>query len=141
MRGPVIVLVALSGAISLIGCGGPMQRDELARSVETLESTAAEGALLANQVARDRSKATFVRAHARDLGETAEHEGEKLNDAEAEPQGGVAPAKVKAIELADEISAALGRIQTAPDDEAEGGAAEKELTTLSEEAGRLAESL
>jgi len=133
--------MALSGAISLVGCGGPMQPDELARSIDTLESTAAEGALLASQVARDRSKATFVRVHARELGETAEHEAEKLNDAEAEPEGGVAPAKVKAIELADRISAALGRIQVAPDDEAEGGAAEKELTTLSEQAGTLAGGL
>jgi len=141
MRRRFVVLVAVSGAISLFGCGGAMQPDELARSIETLESTAAEGALLANDVAGDRSKATFVRAHARELGETVEHEAEKLNDAEAEPQGGVAPAKVKAINLADEISAALGRIQIAPDDEAEGGAAEKELSALSEKAGDLAEGL
>jgi hypothetical protein len=141
MRRRFVVLVALSGAISLFGCGGPMQPEELARSIETLESTAAEGALLADQVARDRSKNTFVRAHARELGETVEHEAEKLNDAEAEPQGGVAAAKTKAIDLADQISTALGSIQTAPDDEAEGGAAQKELTTLSEKAGKLAEGL
>jgi hypothetical protein len=133
--------MALWGAIAFVGCGGPMQADELARSIGTLESTAAEGALLANGVARDRSKATFARVHARELGEVAEHEAEKLNDAEAEPQGGVASARVRAIDLADRISVALGRIQIAPADEAEGGAAEKELTTLSEEASRLAEGL
>jgi len=143
MKRQFVVLVALSGALSLFGCGGPMQPEELARSIETLESTAAEGALLADHVAHDRSKSTFVRAHARELGETVEHEAEKLNDAdaEAEPQGAVAPAKDRAIDLADEISAALGRIQTAPDDEAEGGVAEKELSALSEKAGRLAEGL
>jgi len=141
MRRRFVVLAAVSGALSLFGCGGPMQPEELARSIETLESTAAEGALLADHVARDRSKNTFVRAHARELGETVEHEAEKLNDAEAEPQGGVAPAKDRAIDLADQISTALGRIQTAPDDEAEGGAAEKELSALSEKAGRLAEGL
>jgi hypothetical protein len=118
-----------------------MEPDELARSIGTLESTAAEGALLADQVARDRSKKTFVRVHARELGETVEHEAEKLNDAEAEPQGGVAPAKTQAIDLADQISAALGRIQTAPDDPAEGGTAQKELSALSEKAGKLAEGL
>jgi hypothetical protein len=141
MKRRFVVLVALSGALPLFGCGGPMQPEELARSIETLESTAAEGALLADHVAHDRSKNTFVRAHARELGETVEHEAEKLNDAEAEPQGGVAPAKDRAIDLADQISTALGRIQTAPDDEAEGGAAEKELSALSEKAGRLAEGL
>jgi hypothetical protein len=133
--------VVLAGVLCAVGCGGPMQPDELARSIETLESTAAEGALLASEVAGDRSKNTFVRVHARELGETVEHEAEKLNDAEAEPEGSVASSKAKAIDLADQISAALGRIQTAPDDEAEGGAAQKELSTLSEKAGKLAEDL
>lgn len=118
-----------------------MQPDELARSIGTLESTAAEGALLADGVARDRTKATFVRAHARELGETVDHEAEKLNDAEAEAEGGVAPAKVRAIELADRISAALGRIQIAPDSETEGRSAEEALSRLSDRAGELAEGL
>src|SRR5215207_11529914 len=92
-------------AVLCSGCGGAMQADELVRSIGTLESTAAEGALLADSVARDRTKATFARAHARELGETADHEAEKLNDAEAEPEGGVALTKARAIELADRISA------------------------------------
>jgi hypothetical protein len=141
MRRRALAGVVLAGALWICGCGGPMQPDELARSIGTLESAAAEGALLANQVARDRSKNTFVRVHARELGETVEHEAEKLNDAQAEPQGGVAPAKVKAIDLADQISAALSRIQTAPGDEAEGGTVEKELSALSEKAAQLAEGL
>ncbi len=135
------MLVVLSGIASLLGCGGPMTPDELARSIQTLESSAAEGALLADQVARDRSKATFVRVHARELGEAVEHEAEKLNDAQAEAQGGVAPAKVRAIDLAERISAALGRIQIAPDSETEGRAAEKALSGLSEQAGQLADGL
>jgi hypothetical protein len=118
-----------------------MQPDELARSIGTLESTAAEGALMADDVARDRTKATFVRVHARELGETVQHEAEKLNDAEAEPEGGVAPAKVRAIELAERISAELSRIQIAPDSETEGRAAEENLNRLSERAGKLAEGL
>jgi len=141
MRRRGLAGVLLAGVLCFVGCGGPMQPDELARSIEALESTAAEGALLADHVARDRSKNTFVRAHARELGETVEHEAEKLNDAEGEPENGVAPAKAKAIDLADQISAALGRIQTAPGDEAEGGAAQTELSTLSEKAGKLAEGL
>jgi hypothetical protein len=116
-----------------------MQPDELKRSIETLESTAAEGALLAHDEARNRTKATFVRVHARELGETVEHEAEKLNDAEAE--GGVAAKKVRAIELADRISAALGRIQIAPGSETEGRTAEETLSRLSELAGQLAEGL
>lgn len=116
-----------------------MQPDELARSIGTLESAAAEGALLASDVARDRTKVTFARVHARELGETVVHEAEKLNDAEAE--GGVASKKVKAIDLADRISAELGRIQIAPDSETEGRGAEENLNRLSEQARQLAEGL
>jgi hypothetical protein len=118
-----------------------MTPGELSRSIGTLESTAAEGALLAHDVAQDRTKATFARAHARELGETADHEAEKLNDAEAEAEGGVAPTKVRAVDLADRISAALGRIQIAPDSETEGRSAEDTLNRLSEQAGKLAEGL
>ena len=118
-----------------------MQPDELARSIGTLESAATEGALLASDVARDRTKVTFARVHARELGETVVHEAEKLNDAEAEPEGGVASKKVKAIDLADRISAELGRIQIAPDSETEGRGAEENLNRLSEQAGQLAEGL
>jgi hypothetical protein len=131
--------ILLAGALWLSGCGGPMQPEELARSVQALESSAAEGALLAHEVARDHTKATFARAHARELGETVDHEAEKLNDADAE--GEVAPAKARAIQLADQISAALGRIQIAPDSETEGRTAERTLSGLGERAGKLAEGL
>jgi hypothetical protein len=131
--------MVLAGALCLSGCGGPMQPEELARSIRTLESSATEGALLADDVARDRTKATFARAHARELGETVIHEAEKLNDADAEAD--VAAAKDRAIDLADQISAELGRIQIAPTSEAEGRGAEESLTRLGERAGRLAERL
>jgi hypothetical protein len=133
----VAALVAV--AVLWSGCGGPMQPDELKRSIGTLESSAAEGALLANGVARDRTKATFVRVHARDLGETVEHEAEKLHDASAE--GRVAFRKAAAVDLAGRISEALGNIQTAPDSRSEGRAAESSLTRLGDRAGRLAEGL
>jgi hypothetical protein len=141
MRRRALAGVVLAGVFSFFGCGGPMQPDELARSIGTLESTAAEGALLADGVARDRSKATFVRVHARELGETADHEAEKLNDAQGDPQGGVAPKKARAIDLADRISAQLGRMQIAPGSETEARAAQKALDDLSKRAGKLAEGL
>jgi hypothetical protein len=121
------------------GCGGSMQPDELKRSIGTLESTAAEGALLANDVARDRTKATFARAHARDLGETVDHEAEKLSDAQA--GGTVASRKATAVTLAGRISQALGDVQTSPGSERAGSSAATTLTRLGDRAGRLAEGL
>ena len=68
VRRSIRVAFLLAGAAaSLAGCGGPITPGELSRSIQTLESSAAEGALLADGVARDRTTATFVRVHARDL--------------------------------------------------------------------------
>jgi hypothetical protein len=116
-----------------------MQSQELARSVQTLESSASEGALLANGVARDRTKATFVRAHARDLGETVDHEAEKLADADA--NGEVAARKSQAVDLADQISGALGKLQTSPGVESEGATAERELRGFARRAARISDAL
>jgi hypothetical protein len=117
-----------------------MQPDELKRSIGTLESTAAEGAFLADDVADDRTKATFARVHARDLGDVVQHEAEKLNDAQAD-QANVAAAKQKAIDLADRIGTALGQIQTAPGSESDGRSEGHQLSRLSQEAGKLAKGL
>jgi hypothetical protein len=127
-------------AASLAGCGGPITPGELSRSIGTLESTAAEGSLLAKDVAHDRSKATFVRVHSRDLADVVQHEAEKLSDAEAD-RADVAAAKRDAIDLADRIGTALGQIQTAPGSESDGRSAEQALTRLSQEAKKLADGL
>lgn len=120
----------------LSGCGGDMRADELGRSVGSLGSAASEGSLLARGVAEDRTKTTFVRVRARELGETVEHEAEKLSDASAE--GPVAVAKERAVELAGSISQALGDLQTSPSDVAQARRAERELRALADRASRLA---
>src|SRR3954449_76662 len=141
MRRPVLLALAgLAAAASISGCGGPMTPGELSRSIDTLGSTAAEGAFLADDVADDRTKATFARVHARDLGDVVQHEAEKLNDASAD-RADVGAAKRKAIDLADKIGTALGQIQTAPQDEPGAASAEHQLSAYSEQAGKLAEGL
>jgi hypothetical protein len=140
-RRPITLALLIAGAaVSLTGCGGPITPGELSRSIQTLESTAAEGALLANDVARDRTKATFARVHARDLGDVVVHEAEKMNDAQAD-RPDVAAAKTKAIDLADRIDTALGQIQVAPDSETDGRKSAAALTRLSEDAKKLADGL
>lgn len=141
MRRRLVTLALLVWpALPLAGCGGPITPGELSRSIQTLESTAAEGSLLAKDVAEDRSKATFVRVHSRDLSDVVQHEAEKLNDADAD-RAGVAAAKRDAIDLADRIDSALSKIQTAPGSESDGRTAQKALARLSEDAGKLAEGL
>jgi hypothetical protein len=117
-----------------------MTPDELSRSIGTLESTAAEGAFLADDVADDRTMNTFARVHARDLGDVVQHEAEKLNDASAD-EAEVASAKRKAVDLADKIGAALGQLQTSPQDERGAATAGHQLSQYSEDAGKLAQGL
>jgi hypothetical protein len=131
--------VALLSLLLLIGCGGRMSASELSPSVDTLVSAAAEGQLLARDVARGRTKTTFVRAHTRELGEKVDHESEKLSDAQAAP--GVGARKDAASSLADGISTALGQLQTSPDDRRGALQAEAQLAKLARRAERLAGSL
>jgi hypothetical protein len=121
------------------GCGGPIQRDELGRGVKTLASDAADGALLARGVAQDRTRSPFVRVHASELADDADHEAEKLHDAESNPP--LTAKKQKAVVLAQRISDALGRLQIAPGDERVGRTTELQLNGLTRAANDLADSL
>jgi hypothetical protein len=130
------VVIALGVAAALTaGCGGPITNDELQRGVETLGATASEGRLVALGVLEDRTKVTFVRVQARDLGDDAEHEAEKLHDAQAKPSN--AAVKEDAVKLAQEIDAALGDLQVAPADRRVARQVAQRLDALSKQADRL----
>jgi hypothetical protein len=132
-------LTALVLAITVLACGGPMTPGELSRSVDTLSSTSAEGALLARDVARDRTKATFARVRATELADVADHEAEKLAD--ATPSEGIGGRKAQAVQLAGDISQALGEIKVHPGDEATARAAAEKLDGLADRTERLSKSL
>ena len=125
--------------VAVAGCGGDIRQDELNRSIESLQSSAGDGVLLADGVARDRTKTTFVRAHAREISEDVDHEAEKLNDASADAS--LADEKRRAVELAQTISGALGDLQTAPSDRAGAEAARHELRKLRDRAQQLRDEL
>jgi hypothetical protein len=133
----LLTAAVLSGAA--LGCGGDMRPDELSRSVDTLISTAGEGRLVAEGVADDRTKTTFVRVRARELGEEVDHEGEKLADATTSSE--LAAEKRAAVALADDISTELGRLQLTPTDEAEAEQTERALARLASRGEQLQESL
>jgi hypothetical protein len=139
MRFVGLILVLAAVVTWASGCGGDIRADELSRSVDTLVSSAAEGSLLAQGVAEERTKATFVRVRARELTELTDHEGEKLSDASASPA--LAPDKRSAVALAGRISTALGELQTSPTDEETAQRAERELTRLAARGERLQGSL
>jgi hypothetical protein len=132
-------LLLATAALVLGGCGGPIQHDELERGVATLGATAAEGRLVALDVVEDRTKTTFVRVHSAALADDAQHEAEKLADAQAPP--GLVTAKAEAVRIAQGIDSALGDLQVAPSDRRVARQVEQRLDALSRQAERLTERL
>lgn len=132
-------LVVAALAVVLAGCGGDIKADELDRAVQTVGSYAAEGALLADGVAHDRSRATFTRVQARTLSDLADHEAERLADSSS--SAAMTGRRRDAIRLAEEVSDAVGALKVRPGDEPAGVAAAKRLRELAHRADVLSEAL
>jgi hypothetical protein len=128
------VLLVLAAA----GCGD-LSGQELNRGVESLGALAAQGGLIADGVARDATKSTYARVMAKTLGGEAEHEAEKLADAEPDPE--VKAERDDAVALAGRIADLYSQLQTFPGEEAVGARVERRMREAKEEAeaisGRL----
>jgi hypothetical protein len=120
--------------IALSGCGD-LSSQELDRGVESLSALAAQGGLLANGVARDATKSTYTRVMAKTLGGEAEHEAEKLADAEPDPE--VKAERDDAVTLAGEIADLYSQLQTFPGEEAVGARVQKRMRDAKEEADAI----
>lgn len=130
IAGVVVVLVS--------GCGD-LSRGELARGVESLSAIAAQGGLIADGVAEDATKSTYTRVMAKTLGGEAEHEAEKLAD--AEPEEAVEEERGKAVAVAREISELFSELQTYPGDERHGAVVQKHMAEAKAQADGIAERL
>jgi len=130
-RALVVAVVASGVMLGVAGCGD-LNRDELNRGVESLSSIAAEGELIASGVARDATKSTYTRVMAKTLGGEAEHEAEKLAD--AEPEGAVRTERHAAIQMAGELSQLFSELQTFPGDEHHGALVQRHMEEVKEEA-------
>jgi hypothetical protein len=118
-------------ALTATGCGD-LSRSELSRGVESLSALAAQGGLIANGVAHDATKSTYTRAMAKTLGGEAEHEAEKLADAEPSPE--VAEERNAAVQIAGEISQLFSELQTFPGDERHGAIVQRHMREAKEKA-------
>lgn len=132
--------VATAALISSLASGcGDLSREELSRGVESLSALAAQGTLVADGVARDATKSTYARVMAKTLGGEAEHEAEKLAD--AEPEAAVEDERHAAVEVAGEIAQLFSELQTFPGDEHHGALVRKHMGEAGEEAEAIVERL
>jgi hypothetical protein len=133
--GVTAALVALGVSLTLFSGCGDLSRDELNRGVESLSALAAQGELIANGVARDATKSTYTRVMAKTLGGEAEHEAEKLADAEPSPE--VKREGNAAVQIAGELAGLFSELQTFPGDEHHGVLVEKHMGEVKEQADAI----
>ena len=129
---------AVAVAFALTACE-PLGPDELQREVETIHSTAAEGSVLADEIAAQNMKRTFARVQARELADAAQHSAERLTD--AHPADGLEGPTDRAIGLAEDTETAVGQLETAPDDAVAAARAAERLRDLARRTDELAASL
>jgi hypothetical protein len=103
--GVALALLALSGC----GGGGTLSKEELQKQYEAIQSLAAEGALVADGVADDRTTETFVAVHSQYLSEAAGKVETDLRSANGPEQ---------AVSLAGRVADDLNRLHEEPDDPA-----------------------
>ena len=132
------LLIAVSLLVAIAGCGD-LSRDELNRGVESLSALAAQGGLIANGVARDATKSTYTRVMAKTLGDEAEHEAEKLADAEPSPK--VIEERNAAVQIAGELADLFSELQTFPGDEHHGALVQRHMREVKEQADAVVERL
>jgi len=137
MRGITAGAVFLC-SLALAACE-PLGPDELQREVETVHSIAAEGSVLAEQIAEQNTKRNFARVQARELSEAAEHSAERLTD--AHPAEGLAAPTQEAITFASDVSSAVGELEVAPDNAAGAAATADRLRELTGQTDDLAKGL
>ena len=132
------LVAAAVGVLFLAGCE-PLTTNELQHEAQAIHSTAAEGALLADGVARERTLSSFVRAHAAELADAAETSARKLHDATVPDS--LHRANARAIDLATRTSSVLGDLELSPSNPEQAARIESKLNRLASAATRLEGSL
>jgi hypothetical protein len=130
------VLVALS-LLLVAGCGGgELSTDALKKEAELIQSFAAEGALLARDVADGKSTVPFTRVHAGELADNAAKLEQTL--ASARPAPDVGARLARAVELAKRVAATLEELERSPGDAAAARRVQGELEDAAKQAEKLA---
>jgi hypothetical protein len=112
------VLVPLVCLVLAAGCGGSgtLTQKQLQKEMETAQSAAAEGELLASDVARDRSTETFARIHSGVLAEQAKGAAQALMKGHA--PGELEARRRQAAGQARAVFGALEELHASPGDRA-----------------------
>jgi hypothetical protein len=135
-----VPVVAALAALAVTGAGCGRERPhEVKLGVQQIASIASEGSLMAGDLARGRTKTTFIRVHGEELSAQAQHEAEKLNDDPVEPR--LHKPIQTAIQLASSIGGAIDDLRTSPQDRVQARADMQKLEQWAQQANKLADSI
>ena len=137
MRGRVLLALSLL-LVPACGGGGELSAEALKKEAESIQSFAAEGALLARDVADGRSTAPFARVHAGELANNAAKLEQTL--ASALPAPGVEVDHDRAVHLAARVATTLKELEQAPGDADAARRVQRELEAAAKQAEELAGS-
>ena len=138
MRGRVLLALSLLLVPACGGGGGELSAEALKKEAESIQSFAAEGALLARDVADGRSTAPFARVHAGELANNAAKLEQTL--ASALPAPGVEVDHDRAVHLAARVATTLKELEQAPGDADAARRVQRELEAAAKQAEELAGS-
>jgi len=129
----------LAPVVVLLSACGQAHKPGVRAGITEIASIAAESALMADDLARGRSKTTFIRVHGAELSAQAQHEAEKLNDDPVAP--GLKSPIETAIALASDIGGAIDEMRISPQDRRQAREDEAKLRDWALKAAKLADTL
>src|SRR3982751_2376671 len=107
--------LALAVGLALSACG-TLDRDAVETEIQNVASAAAEGALVAHDVERDRTFRSFSTVRTAELHKVAMNASESLR--ESPPEAGLGQAARRGADLGDRVAGLLERLHERPTDRA-----------------------
>src|SRR5438094_9450784 len=114
-RAAAVLSVVIALTPALTACG-TLDRDAVQTEIQNVESSAAEGALVAHEVERGRTFRSFSLIRTAELHKVAKNASEGLQETPAED--GLRPAAKRGADLGHHVSGLLERLHAQPTDRA-----------------------
>lgn len=133
-----VLLFGVLALASVTGCGR-LDEDAVSTDLKTLESSTAEGMLVAREAARSRAPADFIEIRTAELSKQSQDTADAL--AETPTEQGLQRAATRGNEIGNRASELLDSLHSDPGNSDLAKNVESELQSLSDEAGNVEESL
>jgi hypothetical protein len=134
----VLIVLAALVLVSVTGCGR-LDKDAVSTELKTLQSSTAEGMLVADQAARSRAPADFIEIRTAELSKQSKNAADAL--AGTPTEHGFQEAAVRGNEIGNRASELLDALHSDPGDSNLATNVAHELTSLSERASAAEASL